>query len=130
MSTMLTIDVLTGSYAVSQFDPDAAIPGWADGPGVVSIGRTPEELSIVCLEGRVPAGVTTEGDWRCLMFRGPFAFDQTGILASVAEPLAHAKIGIFAISTFNTDYLMVKAKNLDRAVGALRAVGHVVNEQI
>jgi uncharacterized protein len=128
MLSMITIDVLPGSYAVSQCDASAAIPHWADGPGFVSIGRTTEELSIVCLADRVPDHVTTEGDWRCMMFRGPFAFDQTGILAAVAQPLAQARIGIFAVSTFNTDYLMVKAVNLAAAVDALRAVGHVVNE--
>jgi uncharacterized protein len=130
MSAMLTIDVLTDSYAVSQLGAESAIPGWADGPGIVSIGRTSDELSVVCLEVRVPSGVTTERGWRCLMFRGPFAFDQTGILSSVAEPLAHARIGIFAISTFNTDYLMVKAENLDRSIDTLRAAGHVVIEPI
>jgi uncharacterized protein len=127
MLPMITIDVLPGMYAVSQLEADAAIPNWADGPGFVSIGRTTEELSIVCLADRVPDGVVAEGDWCCLMFRGPFAFDQTGILASVAQPLALARIGIFAVSTFNTDYLMVKAQNIIAAIGALRGAGHVVN---
>jgi uncharacterized protein len=124
----ITLDLLHGSYAVSQLAVDDPVPSWADGDGFVNIARTDEELSVVCRDDRVPEAVTTERGWRCMMFRGPFAFDQTGILVSVAAPLAAANIGIFAISTYNTDYLMVKGENLDATIGALRAAGHTVNE--
>ncbi|MDX2005494.1 MAG: ACT domain-containing protein [Meiothermus sp.] len=120
------LELLPGLYAVSQLSPAAPVPSWADGEGFVSIGRTEEELSVVCLEARVPSGVKTDGGWRCFKFQGPFAFDQTGILSSVLEPLARAEVGIFAVSTFNTDYLLVKTENLERTVAALEAAGHLV----
>lgn len=126
MNKTVNLELIAGPYAISQLSPTAPIPSWADGTGFVSIARTAEELSIVCLESRVPAEVKSDGGWRCFKFQGPFAFDQTGILASVLEPLAKADIGILAVSTFNTDYLLVKQENLDNALNALKTAGHQI----
>ncbi|MCQ0987632.1 ACT domain-containing protein [Jiella marina] len=122
----ITLRSLHGDYAVSRLEATAAIPAWADGEGFVSITRTTDELSIICLEKRVPSNVRSEGGWRCLQFVGPFAFDETGIAAAVLQPLAEAEIGIMLVSSFDTDYLLVKTVDAGRASQALLAAGHLV----
>lgn len=121
----ITLKLLDGSYAISRLAPTDPLPSWADGPGFMSVSRNDDELSIVCLEERVPAGVKSAGGWACLKFLGPFAFDETGILLSVAAPLSNGGIGIFAVSTFDTDYLLVKKQHLEQAQVLLRDAGHV-----
>lgn len=88
--------------------------------------RTDDEVSIVCLDGAAPPSVKAERDWRGIKLHGPFAFDQFGILASFAVPLAENRIGIFAISTFDTDYVFVKQGNLSNAVSLLVTAGHTL----
>lgn len=100
---------------------------WADGEGFLTLSRTPEELSIVCLEIRVLAEAKAERGWRALNLEGLFGFGLTGILASVLNPLTEAKVGIFAVSTYNTDYVLVKQDNLEAALKALESAGHDVN---
>ena len=124
-SFSVTLRVLPGEYAISRLEPDAALPDWADGPGFVSIARTVDELSILCEAERVPLGVRSEPGWSGFQFVGPFAFDETGIAASVLQPLADAGIGIVLVSTFDTDYLFVKTEQAGRAAEALTAAGHV-----
>lgn len=125
----LSLRLLPGDYSVSQLAAAHPIPDWADGDGFVSIGRTAGVLSIVCLTNRVPTDherLVSESGWDCLELVGPFAFTLTGILVSVLQPLAAEKIGIFAVSTFNTDYVMVKHAHLAIAVETLRSAGHTV----
>lgn len=126
----LSLRLLPGDYSVSQLAAAHPIPDWADGDGFVSIGRTADELSIVCLTGRVPTdheGLVSESGWACLELVGPFAFTLTGILVAVLQPLANKKVGIFAVSTFNTDYVMVKHAHLAVTVETLRSAGHRVD---
>ena len=91
---------------------------------VFSITRTADELSVVCESKYVPGSVKSEKGWRCFKLEGPFPFTMTGVLASVLEPLAKARVSIFAVSTYDTDYVMVKEKQLGKAEKALRAAGH------
>ena len=79
---------------------------------------------MVCPERRVPEGVRRQGGWRCLAVRGPLPFELTGVLASLASPLAAAAVPIFAVSTFDTDYLLIPGDDLEAAVAALDAAGH------
>lgn len=109
--------------AIAQLDPNDAIPDWASG-SFTSIVRTRRELSIVCDATLVPADARHERGWAMLELEGPFAFDLTGILSSFIAPLAEAKIGIFALSTYDTDFVLVKREALGRARGALAASGH------
>lgn len=90
----------------------------------ISITRTDDELSIVCSESAATDLTKVDRPWRAIKVHGPFAFDQTGVLASFLSPLATASIGIFATSTFDTDYILVKSENLEHAVQALQAAGH------
>lgn len=128
----LTLTLLPGAYAICRLAPDAAIPVWA-GAGTAaqdsfhSLTRTAAELSVVCPASVVPASITAERDWRCLRVEGPFDLTTAiGVLAAVLTPLAAASVGIFAVSTYDTDYLLIYAANLDRAVAALAAAGHTV----
>lgn len=89
-----------------------------------SVTRTKDELSIVCPAEKVPEAVQAEADWALIKVHGPFAFNEVGILASFAAPLAEAGIGIFTISTFDTDYILVKAQSRDAACAALQSAGH------
>jgi hypothetical protein len=124
----LTLKLLPGQSAVCRLPPGSALPHWFI-PGALShVSWTEEELSIACDEGRVPEDVQCERGWRSLMLRGPFAFDLTGILAQVLAPLAQANVGIFAVSTFDTDYVMVKQDQLRVSLDALRAAGHTIDE--
>ena len=119
----LTFRVWEGRWAVCRLTADAELPAWV-GTGFVSVTRTPCELSIVCLESNVPEGVQAERDWACLQLQGPFAFTLTGVLASLLAPLAEARVPIFAMSTYDTDWVLVPAARLDEALQALTCAGH------
>jgi hypothetical protein len=120
----LKLTLLEDAIAVCRLEPEAVVPAWAWTGEPASVTRTREELSIVCRAEAVPEGVRRETGWRCLKVSGPLDFGLTGILASLAAPLAGAKISIFAISTFDTDYVMVKTEHLARTMEVLRAAGH------
>jgi hypothetical protein len=123
----LTIQVLEGTYAVSRLDSKARIPEWAtSGNGFLTISRTFDELSIVSLQELVPENVRSQGDWRCLKIQGPLDFSMTGVLASISSPLAENKVPLFAVSTFDTDYFLLKSRDLERACEALVNVGHQI----
>jgi hypothetical protein len=119
------LDLLASAYSIARLRPTAAIPEWAQGSDLLSITRTPAELSIVC--GNVPEGVPCQRDWRCLRVRGPLDFSLTGVLASLAMPLAEAGVPIFVISTFDTDYILVPRAHVDRASAALFQSGHTID---
>jgi len=120
----LKFRVHAGRWAVSRLAADAAVPEWADGPGFASVTRAPGELSIVCAEERVPEGVKSEKGWACVELAGPFAFTLTGVLAGFLAPLAEAGVPIFALSTFDTDWVLLPATKLEEALEALRRAGH------
>jgi hypothetical protein len=120
------LDVLLGSYAICRLDPHAAIPPWGTHGRFSSIARTPHELSIVCASDEVPGDVQAQRGYRGLVVRGPLDFGLVGIVAALSAVLASASIGIFVVSTYDTDYLFVRAGDLDRAVAVLRDAGHIV----
>ena len=121
---MLQLKLLPGTYAVCRLEAGAAVPRWAWGGGLSSVTRTDEELSIICPEARVPAGVRSEKGWCCVGIQGPLPFSLTGVLASVVDPLAKAGISLFAFSTYDTDYILVKDADLARARTAWTGAGH------
>jgi hypothetical protein len=120
----VTLRRFEGLYATVRLPAGSAIPSWVDGDGFVSISRTPDELSVVCRSDRVPDGYQADKDWCCWQFAGPFAFSETGIAAAVLAPLAEAGIGVFLVSTYDTDYLLVKAANATATEAALANAGH------
>jgi hypothetical protein len=117
---------MDGVFAICKLPAEASIPDWATAGDFYSITHAAEELSVVCHQESVPEGTVCERDWRCLQVAGPIPFSAVGVLASLTAPLADAGTSVFAISTFNTDYMLVKNKDLDAALGALRRHGHTV----
>jgi hypothetical protein len=116
--------LLAERLAVCRSAPDSPVPGWCLAGAFFGLTRTAEELSIVCAEDRVPDGILAEKDWVALKLEGPFPFSMTGVLASFIQPLADAGIPIFAISTFDTDYVLVKHETLPAALQALGNARH------
>ena len=128
-SHCLQLHVLSETFAICRLPNDELMPGWAVAGRFYSITRTDDELSIVCPESNVPQSVTCERGWRCMKIDGPLDFSLTGVLASLAGPLADAKVSIFALSTYDTDYLLVRAADLGDATAVLRRNGHEVRAE-
>lgn len=119
------LTLLDGRYAIGSLPPDSPVPAWAVAAPFASITRTADELSIVCREEDVPPSTRAEGGWRLLRVEGPFPLQGTiGVLAGLAGTLAQAGVSIFAVSTFDTDYILVPATQLETACAALCAAGH------
>lgn len=125
-SHRLTIAVYPNAYAICRLDANAGIPVWAATSMFHSITRTCNELSVVCAESSVPPEIHAERKRRLLKIEGTLAFTLTGILHSIAAPLAEAEISIFAVSTYDTDYILVNDADLERALAELEAAGHTV----
>jgi uncharacterized protein len=122
----MNLSILPGSIAIVRLSPEQEIPQWVwQDRSFLSLTYTTEELSIVCASSSVPTAVQCEKDWVAIKVRGPLDFSLTGILAALAGPLAAHGIPIFAISTFDTDYVLVKEQDLSRAKGALEQAGHI-----
>ncbi len=122
----LILSLLPVKLAICRLGPDPEAPSWASGNCFLSITRTEDELSVVCAEAGVPEEVKSNRGWRCFKVAGPLDLALTGVLASLTNPLAQARINIFAISTYDTDYLLVKEENLVHAAEVLTRAGHRV----
>ncbi len=105
-----------------RLPPDAAIPSWLSSPAepLVSVTRTAYELSIICPAGEVPAALRCEPGWRVFTVVGKLEFSAVGILSAILNPLAEAGISILSVSTFDTDYVLVRVAMLEAARAALR----------
>ena len=122
--TNLTLSLLSDTFAICRLGPEADIPSWALAGDFFSVTRTEEELSLVCPQEMVPEWTHCEKDFRSIKVQGPLDFALIGLLASLTEALAQEEISILAISTFDTDYLLVKKAQVDRAVQKLLQAGH------
>ena len=120
----LTLKLHSPRYAVVRLDPKAAIPPWAFQGEFFSLTVTPEEMSLIAEETLLPADLPAERNWRILQVVGPLDFALIGILSSLSTTLANRKISIFAVSTYDTDYVLVKDKDIDKAVIALKTAGY------
>jgi uncharacterized protein len=123
----LELSLLPERFTISRLAADSPIPEWATQGPFFSVTRTGDELSIVAELSRVPVGVHSQPSWRILKVRGPFVLSEIGVLAALATPLAEAKISLFAVSTFDTDYLLVAAEALRAAIAALERAGHTIH---
>jgi hypothetical protein len=121
----LPLRIIPGTFAVCRLAPDASTPSWVRGV-FTSITRTGDELSIVCADDAVPNGVQVERNWRALRIEGPIPFEMTGVAAALLAPLAEARISIFLVSTFDTDYLLLKDQVFARALDVLRGAGYEI----
>jgi uncharacterized protein len=120
----LTLSLLHQSLLICRLPADAPIPDWLPVDGFLSVTRTPNELSLVCSREGVPESIQQEGPWRALKVEGPLDFSLTGILAGLSGVLALAEVSLFAISTYDTDYILVQEKDLDKALAALSSAGY------
>lgn len=114
------------TFAICRLEAKAKLPDWAFSGNFISITRTSDELSIVSPVAQIPPDIECSLEWCCFQVEGQLDFSLTGILASLASPLAQAGISIFALSTYNTDYLMVKQENKELAIKILSQAGHRV----
>jgi hypothetical protein len=115
---------IPGAFSVCRLAPEAAIPDWVLGGPFVSITRSADELSIVCLTENVPNNVKVESNWCCFQLEGPLPFMEAGILSSFLGPLAQNGIPIFAVSSFDTDYVLLKEEFVGAALSILSQIGH------
>jgi hypothetical protein len=117
--------LLDERLAICRLDPTSPPPAWAVGR-LVSLTRTDHELTVVCASREVPPGIHHEAPYRALQVEGPFDLSETGVLSALSAPLAEAGVPLFAVSTYDTDYLLVPDGDLVRAEAALRGAGHEV----
>jgi len=107
-----------------RLEPDAPIPDWATQGEFTSISRSADELSIVCAETNIPTSIRDPQRWICLKLEGPFPFSLTGILLSFIQPLSDNAIPIFAVSTYDTDYVLIQEEFSEKALSILQQAGH------
>ncbi len=122
---LLSLEWVRGRFAVCRLGADEAVPDWAlasGSPGLLSVTRTDRELSIVADEDRVPASTCAERGWVALRVAGTLDFGLVGVLSVLTGALAAAGVSVFAVSTYDTDILLVKATDSERAIEALGAV--------
>jgi hypothetical protein len=124
----LDLELLPDHLAICRLPAGSDVPSWAMSGSIHSVSWTKNETSIICMEANVPEDVHSERGWRALMIGGPLSFELTGILVKVAQPLADSGIPIFVLSTFDTDYILVKNSSLEAAVEALIKSGHRVRQ--
>ena len=129
MSRSLTLTVLPGEYAVVCLDANAAVPAWATQQKIFSVTRTADELSVLCRTSDVPDCQQVQTGFRAIKAEGPFDFSAVGVLVSVLQPLANVQISIFAVSTYDTDYIFLVATDLEQAIDTLRHAGHSIQTQ-
>jgi hypothetical protein len=129
-ATDIPLILLPERLAVCRLAPDASYPEWARPGELLALIRTPNELSIVCQERFVPPEVKAERGWRALQVQGPLDFSLVGVLASIARPLANAGVSVFALSTFETDYVLIKENMLERGLEALSQASFLVIDDV
>jgi uncharacterized protein len=123
----LTLTLLPQSFAICQLPRKEAIPAWILDVEFWSITRTDDEISLVIPESMVQKGWVISQSWRCFKINGPLDFSLIGILASLSRVLAEAEISIFALSTYNTDYILVQSQYVQKAIRVLSAGGNKID---
>jgi len=123
-SHQLKFRQLPGHYAIVRLAPESPVPAWATKGEFTSITRSVDELSIVCPADNLTRDVQSPHHWTCLKLEGPFPFSLTGVLLSFIEPLSTKGIPIFAISTYDTDYVLIQEDFAGSAIDLLREAGH------
>ncbi|SHK63118.1 ACT domain-containing protein [Desulforamulus aeronauticus] len=126
----LTLTILPQLLGICRLAPGENIPTWLWESNFFSISKTVDELSIVCPVHLIPEGIQCNKDWQALKVGGPLDFSLIGILSELSTLLANEGISIFAISTFDTDYILVKTEQLNKAATSLIRQGHTVNSTL
>ncbi len=126
MAQPIKVQVVEGQFAVSRLPAQSDLPDWFNGPGFSAMVRADDELTLVCLQSRVPADVESDRGWACLRSVGPFEFDAAGIVLSLIAPLSENGIGVFVLCTFDGEHVLVKQGDLGTALALLEKAGHSV----
>ncbi|HET8845435.1 MAG TPA: ACT domain-containing protein [Ktedonobacteraceae bacterium] len=126
----LALSLLPEAFAVCRFAPGTPLPEWVQTDSFFSFSGTPEETSLVCSMISIPSDVKADRGWRCFKIQGPLPFSLVGVLNSVTVPLAQAHISIFAVSTYDTDYILIKESVLPQALSILTDAGHTILPEI
>ena len=121
----LTLTFLEETFTIHKFVPSASIPEAVSDCSFYSVSRTLEELSLVCPEDLSVQSEKSSSNWKCLKVAGPLDLNLTGLIAGLSDTLEKAKISIFAISTFETDYLLIQKEVLETAKSALKSAGYM-----
>ncbi|PKM49767.1 MAG: ACT domain-containing protein [Firmicutes bacterium HGW-Firmicutes-7] len=124
MAEKLSLVILSERFCIIRFNSSDEVPNWKNRSSWYSITKTLDELSIVCEEAVVPAEVKGDFGWRCIKVLGPLEFGQVGILAGLSKVLAEKHISIFVVSTYDTDYILLKEASLNPAIEVLRMNGY------
>ncbi len=125
--TKHTLTILPEIFSICRLDRESGIPDWTLAGSFCSLTRSAEELSLVSPQTQVPEGILRDAGWRCLKVEGPLDLAEVGVLASLTGPLAQEGISVFAVSTYDTDYLLVKGGNLKKAIMVLSQNGHQIH---
>ena len=126
----LTLSLLPGEYAVCKLEPGSDIPEWATHNAFWSVTKTQDEMSIVCPQDQVPEDVKVEPGWRILEVKGPLDFSMTGVLNGLTKPLTDSQTSVFVLSTYLTDYLLIRSKDIKTAIEVLQTQGHKIDREI
>jgi hypothetical protein len=122
----LKLSLLKDKYGICSLPATTPIPDWALKESLISITRTKEELTIVCRQDLIPSQIQCDPNWRCFRIDGAFDLNQTGVISSISSPLANAGISIYVISTYNTDYFLVKEENVNQTISVLSSSAHSI----
>jgi len=125
-----SILLVEGKFALSKLSPDSCLPDWCQGETLAALVRTTDELSVMCEESLVPDDVISEGNWCALKLLGLLDFSLVGIMARLATTLANVDVSIFAISTYETDYVLIKQNQLDVSLKALNQAGYSIQTPV
>jgi hypothetical protein len=127
----LQLIILKNTFAIYRFNPDVEVPEWISDSAFYSVTKSPDELSVVCEQNENHTGATAvSSDWKALKIAGPLDLSLIGIIAEISRILKESNISIFSIATYETDYILVKNRDLNKAVDSLKANGHkIVNEK-
>ncbi|MDA8337420.1 MAG: ACT domain-containing protein [Peptococcaceae bacterium] len=127
LTDKLILLVLPGQFAVCRMDSGREIPGWATDNSFFSVTRTPGELSVICPQDKVPSGIECEMSFRIIRVSGPLSLSLIGLIASISRVIANVGVSLLSISTYETDYILVKDKDLESALAALSREGWQVS---
>lgn len=125
MPYSINLRTVAGLYSVARLAPDTPIPDWFNGPGFSALVKSDDELTLICLQERVPEDIEAEPSWRCFRSLGPIPFNATGIVQALIQPISEKGIGVFVLCTFDGEHILVPDKDFDRARHLLEEAGHV-----
>jgi uncharacterized protein len=122
---IINLRIVHGLYGIAKLAQDALVPGWINGPGLSAVIRADDELTLVCLQDRIPDHVEAALNWQCLRSVGPFEFDASGIVLSIISPLSEQGVGVFVICTFDGEHILVADQHWKKSLSLLKEAGHV-----